>query len=262
MSVEPPSIPRMPPTQWQFLWGAILINVLRMVLVDAVGPVVDWIWMGGFAAVLLYAGCRLLWGRWQLRRAIRVLRRLTPVNRAALLEDLEDTGARAYFEYQLMEHGAASDEGVVEHFAFSPVDRREIAALTWGLAVLGLLIPTMASSLRLDLRWIMAALAGAIALGVAVTVLIRVRADMSRRFAVSSFGLLETLPDGSVRRLMWGNGIVIVNRPWLRRIELSVDGNPERVHIPYNVVGFDRLVEAILEKGHFVREEAAAATPL
>ena len=52
--MEPPSIPRMPPVQYRMLWAAGGVNVLRLILVAAFGPLVDWLTMGGLAAVYAY----------------------------------------------------------------------------------------------------------------------------------------------------------------------------------------------------------------
>jgi len=255
--MEPPSLPRMPPVQYQILWAAVGVHVLRLVLVAAFGPLVDWLTMGGLAAVYAYIAVRFLRHRWQIRRALRILRRLAPVNRTAVLDGLDDERARAYFEYRLAEHGEPQSIGVVEKFGFSPVDHRELGILTWVTAIAAVLALVAPASMGLAGAWRVTAYGCALALASAVWILLRESDQRSRSFQVSPFGLSEVLPDGSVRRLLWGYGIVLRNRPWLRRIELAPSDSPDSINIPYSVVGFDRLVEEILTKGGFQHDETA-----
>jgi hypothetical protein len=255
--MEPPSIPRMPPVQYRMLWAAGGVNVLRLILVAVFGPLVDWLTMGGLAAVYAYIVVRFLRHRWQIRRALRILRRLPAVNRTAVLDGLDDEHAKAYFEYRLAEHGEPQSIGVVERFGFSPVDRREFAILTLVTAIAAVLVLVAPVSMGLDGVWRITAYGCALALAFAVWILLRGSDQLSRTFEVSPFGLSEVLPDASVRRLLWGYGIVLRNRPWLRRIELAPPDHPDSINIPYSVVGFDRLVEEILNKGGFQHDEAA-----
>jgi hypothetical protein len=252
--MEPPSIPRMPAVRYRIMWVAGGVNLLQLFLAWALGPWVNWLTIGGLVAVYAYLAVRLLRHRWQIRRAVRFLRRLTAVDRTAVLDGLDDNHARAYFEYRLAEHGEPQATGVVERFGFSPVDRRELTILTWVTAIAAGLALVAPLSTSFDGWRRIAALGFAVALAAVVWLLFRRADQLSRTFEVSPFGLSEALPDGSVRRLLWGYGIVLRNRPWLRRVELALSDSPASIKIPYSVVGFDRLVEEILTKGGFKDE--------
>jgi hypothetical protein len=107
-------------------------------------------------------------------------------------------------------------------------------------------IPRM-PEVNTKILWAVALLAG-------LGIMARKSDDLLRTFEVSSFGLSEDMPDGRVRRLLWGNGVLLRNRPWLRRIELAVEGQPGRIGIPYRVVGFEQLVSSIMSRGGFEAE--------
>jgi hypothetical protein len=84
---------------------------------------------------------------------------------------------------------------------------------------------------------------------------------LARTFEISPFGLTETAADETTRRLLWGYGLTLRNRPWLRRIELSPSGQREYIDIPYRLVGFERLTELILDKGGFREPQSESGMP-
>ena len=253
--MEPPTIPRMPPRQDGLFWTVMGVNVLRMALDAMLGGRATWVLFGVIGASCVVMGLVLAVTWWRLRRVLRILRRLTADHRVSILNEVPDDSARAYLAEKLDEHGAPHDTGVIERFEFSPVDRRELSALVWltTIAAMALLVTPLTMELTRGL-WI-AAFGCGLGFGGAAWLIQRRYVQLSRAFEVSSFGLSEIHPDGSVQRLLWGRGLELHNRPWLRKIELTVPARDWKISIPYGLVGFDRMIECVLVKGGFERRE-------
>jgi len=255
--MEPPSIPRMPETRYRFLWGALAFNMLRMGLEAAFGRWVTWVTVAGLAAAYAYVIARWLYARWRIRRTVHFLRGLTAESRNAVFDQVPE-GDKAYFEHQLAEHGAPQAAGVVERFEFSPVDRRELAFVTGVTTVVAVLTFLAGAPIGFANMRGTGMLSCALVSSIGVFLMLRKSEQLSSSFEVSPFGISEVLPNGSVRQLLWGYGLLLRNRPWLRRIEVGPENEPQPIAIPYSVVGFDRLLTAIIEKGGFARDTAAA----
>jgi hypothetical protein len=247
----------MPPFQKRVFWAAIGASLVNFAVVIVFQPSAGLVYsvIGcGYAGVLLWVLGRGALFHWQIRRFIRGLRRFDTPERAKILSGLDNEAAQAYLERKVAEHGEPEVVGLVERFTFSPVDRRESNLLMWGsaLAAGAVLMPAIALPVGNVTRAISIACATAL-IGTGVT--IRNRAPrFLRAYEISPFGLAEVAADGGVRRLSWGYGLTLRNRPWLRRIELAPAGSSECIDIPYSVVGFERLVELILTKGGFSSE--------
>jgi len=140
------------------------------------------------------------------------------------------------------------------------VDIREVKALLWITACCAglLLVGPLIFALRTPMRVI--SLTCAFGLAGVVQALRTISAQMGRVFEVSPFGLSEIAADGSIRRLLWGYGLTLRNRPWLRRLELSPKDVSDHLDLPYAIVGFERLVELIFDKGGFRGASADGGT--
>jgi hypothetical protein len=240
-------------------WGAIAFLTLYITLYVVFEPpleVVVSVELVLLSGVYAAVGGRHAVQAWRIRQAVRVLRTFDVQGRQAILNSLDDERAKAYFEFRLVDHGSPEATGLVERFAFSPVDIREVTVLTWVTACCagGLLISAFAFGLSEPTR--AGSLAGGVGLAGLVLILSRKSARMGRTFEVSPFGLSEIASNGSIRRLLWGYGLTLRNRPWLRRIELSPAGELDYIAIPYTVVGFERIAELILRKGGFCDKAA------
>ena len=247
----------MPPFQSGVFWAAIGANVLYLVAVVLFQPKLEHVY--GTIAVLYIVAMIWVVGRrvalaWRLRVAVRVLRQFDPPRRARILAELDDEPTQAYLERRVDEHGGPTVSGSVERFEFSPVDRRELTVAAWCALVTAwaVLLPVIALQTTGVLRGL--ALTSAALLAV-LGIMLRSSASRTRRaFEVSPFGLSEVKWDGSVRRVPWTPEMALRNRPWLRRIEVSV-ANGGLIEIPYSVIGFTRLVEIIAARAGFERRE-------
>ena len=252
--MELQSTPRMPPFRWTlFFFGAALV-VLEYVMQEVWNPSPGFmlaVFGAIYAAILIFIVGRRGVIAWRVRRVVHLLRRFDTAQRTTLLARLDNQQTQAYFEYRLADHGAPETLGLVERFAFSPIDRREATVGMWGatLAAIGIALPSTTLTLSQATRAI--SICCVLMLIVVATMLRRVLSRLHRVFEVSPFGLSEIATNGTVRRLLWGYGLTVRNRPWLRRIELSPASDPAFISIPYTVVGFDRLLELILQRGGF-----------
>ena len=233
------------------LAGYLLVAIGGSALfgIDATGPYV----FGYVAALWIVVGAVRVWGRLRLRRAIRLLRRLDAAGREAALRGVYPKQVREQVADLLAEEGAPESDGFVERFRFSPTDRRWNRVYYWlgfflatALLALGILVLPHRSA------------SAVVAIGSAVIVApclwwLRQR---ERRFAnvleISRFGLTEVDAGGTVRRVVWGQTLVLRNRTRLQRVELtSVNGDPG-IRVPYDLVGFNRALDLIIEYGGFV----------
>jgi hypothetical protein len=244
----------MPPFQARVFWAGIGALVLYWITIDSFDVRPETIfaveaWAYG-AALVGIIGRRVL-VMWRIRRVIRLLRQFDTTQRAELLGKLEDDGAQAYLEHRLAEHGEPTTIGLVERFAFSRVDQREATVAMWAsiVSAVGALIPVLALRAA-ESTQVWAASCASVLVFLALMLWRRQRV-LRRVYDVSPFGLTAIEPDGSVRRLSWAGGLTLRNRPWLRRIELARFGSPAFIGIPYSVVGFERMVELVIEKGGF-----------
>lgn len=209
----------------------------------------------GFISLWTYLGGVLMWRQWRIRRAVHAIRSLTHENRLAALSSIGCDPVRMFLELELRDHGEAEVGGVVERFHVSPVDQREAENLAYGVlsgAVIGASLPLaveMTATIRLAL-WV----ASSVACVASWCLLARAR-WYRRSYEVSAFSLKAVAPGSESHALPWSGGVVIVNRPRLKRIEFrSTDGSVS-IRIPYRVVGFERLIEVLA--GHLKIDSTA-----
>jgi hypothetical protein len=112
--------------------------------------------------------------------------------------------------------------------------------------------------MALEMNTMMRAIAAAcvVALCVAALWCRRGLSAFNRIVEVTPFGLSEIREDGTIRRILWGQGLTLRNHEMRRRIELSVQDASLRIEIPYSVVGCARLAELIVKRGGFVHAES------
>lgn len=148
-----------------------------------------WTWVGGV----------LLWRRWQLRRVVHAIRRLTRDDRAAVMASIGSDPVRVFLEFELHEHGQPETGGPVERFHVSPVDQREVESLAYVLLATGIAGAT--ALLALDVSSIgRIALWGASGAACVASVWCFSRARWYRQFyEVSAFGI-RSLADGAPLR--------------------------------------------------------------
>ena len=255
-AVDPPAIPRMPPFNWVAFFSGLAGVYGYFQFVNFLNPsprtmlaVIMSIHVGG----ALLAARRRWVAFWQVRRTTHWLRQFDEEQRATILGT---AFLPLEIQYELVEHGHPEQAGVVDRFTFSPVDRRELRVLM-GTALGGaaaILITMMALEMNAMTHAIAAACV--VALCVAVLWCRRGLSEINRIFEVTPFGLSEIREDGTVRRIVWGQGLTLRNHEMKRRIEVSVQDAPFRIEIPYSVVGFARLAELIVERGGFVHAES------
>jgi hypothetical protein len=201
---------------------------------------------------LLVALSELVIQFWTVRRVVRRLRSLSPARLRHALEVFDDVHVRGYLEQLVASHGAPNEPGPVERFGFSPIDRRENACfrlIAIATFVLGI-VAAIALPEAFQLSRVIGAALALVSL-IFIVLLERRGRRLQRRFEVSAFSLAELLPCGEVRRLHWGEGLMLRNRRWRRRIEIGPAGGSDAIVVPYAIVGFERAVELILEKGGF-----------
>jgi hypothetical protein len=218
------------------LLGLAAVFVTGIDAGTVVGLSAFWAWVGGV----------LLWRRWQLRRVVHAIRRLTRDDRAAVMASIGSDPVRVFLEYELHEHGQPETGGPVERFYVSPVDQREVDSLAYVL--LAMAITGATTPLVLDVSGIgRIALWGASGAACVASIWCLSRARWYRQFyEVSAFGIraqVEGAPP--LRTLRWVDGVWIVDRPHLNRLQFLSADRTVGITIPYRVVGFDRLLAVL-----------------
>jgi len=244
----------MPPVERWPLWLAIGVMVARSIVEAEFGISLFWAEVALLLLVWVFLASLYIRRRWVIRREVHFLRSLSAQKRDEIYRTLGKEELKPYFEQRLEEHGAPESAGVVERFAFSPVDRRERAWLAYIVICTAALVGFLPESVAPGSAGRLAVVALAMLLLAAGGFVWTTVPALSRTFEVSPFGLSEVRPNGVIQRLLWGSGVVLHNRPRLRRIEVRHIASDGAIKIPYQVVGFDRLLELILEHGGFKSE--------
>jgi hypothetical protein len=206
---------------------------------------------GGAALTLSLA--QLLKQVWTVRSVVRQLRRLSPARMKQALDLFEDLDVRTYLATLLHARGMTLQPGPTERFGFSAFDRREnkwFLWTAWGTTVLGVIAAIGLPDDSTRWRAVSIALAAA---SLAFVMLLEHRGRrLQRIFEISTFGLSEVQGDGGIRRVHWTEHLTLEDRRWHRRIEVARMGSDDdAIVIPYAIVGFDRAIELILERGGF-----------
>jgi len=212
-----------------------------------------WEYLILFAAVdAAMTGAAVLYERWLVRRAVRVLRGLDPAHRDERLQRIWMSDARRYLADRVAAEGVPERQGSVERFPFAHSDRRENTLLFWALALgaavpLALLLarPPEAPTVGWTGWWV------AVACLVGLTAVRRRGRHLTTTLEITPFAVAELGAGGHRRALRWGQALVLRNRPWRRRLELSAAGHPDFIALDYERVGFERVVRLVLEYGGF-----------
>jgi hypothetical protein len=200
-----------------------------------------------------------LWFAWRIRRVINRIRSMAPGDRDEVLGQHLAPEARDFYAKRLAAEGSVEFDGVVERFAFSPLDRREALALFWGAAAVAAITLAIARGLGgVGETW------RGYALAIGMLAVLTMPA-FSRRFyrlasliELTPFAIIEVRPDGRRRWLYWKQPLMLHNRRWLRRVDLAPRGSRDNIPLHYARVGFDRLIAVVLERGGFQTPPDAA----
>jgi hypothetical protein len=206
-----------------------------------------------YLPLLVRIGGRYLQTSWHIRRFVRSTRTLGGPARVEVLDRIEHMELRERVQQELQRHGEPGVNGLVHRFSFSPIDRRECTLAGWLSAALGTfgLILIVAGT---PFRWIWA-IVGPLAFMLAGAMWLRV-GQLATTIEISPFALSEVTIQGRIRRVLFGQGLTLVDRPRRRRLELSVTGRPEFIALPYALVGLNDAVDLLLKFGGF--ENSAA----
>jgi hypothetical protein len=237
---------------------AVWLAFLVLIVGDAgrMAPNHEWgLWGQFFLANLAISLADRLWAEWQIRRYVRALRSLDPVRTERILKNMFWTPARQLYADRLQAEGQMESDGLVEHFPFSVRDRRENTILFW-FAVATTVLVLAAEFTPHAPRPILA--------GVAVAVLIpllvwlrRVEKKLATVIVVSPFSIAEVHPDGRKRSLVLDGAMELRLNRRRSRVELSALGDREFIALDFGRLGFERLLDRVLDYGGFRAERDA-----
>lgn len=205
-----------------------------------------------FAALGVAVLVACIWVAWRFQRTVHRLRSLAPDDRDAILGKYFSEESREFYASRLAKEGSVEADGMVERFPFSPLDRRESAILFLSLVVLAALaLATALGLISAPSAWHSPSLAvGALAVA-ALPIVSRRLVRLESVLEVTPFGLVEVRGDGQRRWLYWGQPMVLRPNRWLRRLELSPQGSNDHIPLHFGRVGFQRLVQVVLQRGGF-----------
>ncbi len=243
------------------VWLAFL--VLTVGGAGRMAPDHAWgLWGQFFLANLAISLADRLWAEWQIRQYIRALRSLDPVRSERILKNMFWTPARRLYAERLQLEGQMESDGLVEHFPFSVRDRRENGILFW-LVVATTVLVLAAEFTPYAPRPILAGAAVAVLIPLLVW-LRRVEKKLATVIVVSPFSIAEVHPDGRKRSLVLDGGMELRINRRRGRVELSPLGDREFIALDFSRLGFERLLDRVLDYGGFraerdARKAAAAA---
>jgi hypothetical protein len=231
----------------QMSLGQTMVGMSLLWLAAAMLVGIDAGTVVGFSILWSSIGGLLLWRRWQLRRVVHAIRRMTSQDRSAVLAAIGNDPARVALELELQDHGQPETGGPVERFHVSAVDQREVENLAYvllAIGIMGVAVPmTIAVSRPMQgAVWTMSA-ASCVA---SAWCLVRAR-WYRQTYEVSAFGIRSLVEGAPLRTLQWVDGVWIVDRPRLNRLQFLSADRTTGITIPYRVVGFDRMLAILIE---------------
>lgn len=225
----------------------------------------DW-WLYLFSYTLLGLALSVaerihVW--WQWRGAVQRMRSLDPADRDVRLGRMWLSGMRRRLAARVRDEGEVEVVNGLERFPFARGARREMAAIFWASAVIGvgLQVAPIVGVLHVSraVGWVMLGIGTVFTVGAAWA---RQRTrHMETTLELNSFTIAEVGANGERRVFRWGDPLTLRGRPRLRRLELTVEGRRDYIALDYARVGIDRAVRIVLERGGFAVAEALDSSP-